>query len=264
MKTTTAVAALAICSAMLLACGEGTIFQVKGSENTANPGDPNSPSNSDPAGNGGSRPIVPDGGSGFLPSDNGSAQDGGRPSQQDAAPRPPQQDAAPQPTQQDAAPTTECNPPCQTGEVCQSGQCVAQNTNTYEAERQRCFEAVNYYRGLDGKPALTARSKDLEACADEGAKEDATTGNFHGHYYRTGGCNGLADGSIEAPDWPLSSYGGTLLSMVQQTAKMAYDERPGEGTAHGHYNNMMGEHNVMGCGFYYTSSGTVWIVHYYR
>lgn len=40
-----------------------------------------------------------------------------------------------------------------------------------------------------------------------------------------------------------------------------FDEGPGAGSAHGHYNNMMNsKYASVSCGFYVTADGSIWLV----
>jgi hypothetical protein len=252
MRTAIALAVLIVGSLTLLACGDGSIFQVSTPGGSTNPEEPKSAASSEPTDqNGETNPVVLDGGSGFL------AWDGGRPAQQDAGPGPSRQDASP--AQQDAAPASECNPPCQTGETCHAGQCAPpEPADPYAADKQHCVEVINQYRAQVGKPGL-AQSAALEECADEGAQQDAASGRPHGHALDTSFCHGTADAENETPGWPLSMY-GSIRTVIDESTKMMFEEGPGGG----HYQNIIGSHVSVGCGIYVTSAGKVWIVQDYK
>lgn len=55
-------------------------------------------------------------------------------------------------------------------------------------------------------------------------------------------------------------------TVVDGCAKAMFDEGPGSGPAHGHYNNMMDPgYRSVACGVHTTSDGRVWLVHnFYR
>lgn len=138
------------------------------------------------------------------------------------------------------------------GEICVDGTCV--EMDKYESAQKHCVEEINRYRNKKDKPPLD-RSAELEQCALEGAISDAKSGTPHGHFQKTGGCNGATDAENEIPGWPKSRYGG-VKGVVEEGTKMMWMEGPGGG----HYENIIGDHQAVGCGIYVDGSDSVWIV----
>lgn len=128
----------------------------------------------------------------------------------------------------------------------------------YEAELQHCVDEINRYRAQHGRAALS-RSADIEACAMEGAEQDSQTGQAHGHFSATGGCNGTAWAENEIPGWPLEWY-GTITAVIDGGLEMMMDEGPGGG----HYENMLGDYSEVGCGIFVTQGGEVWSIQDFR
>jgi hypothetical protein len=93
----------------------------------------------------------------------------------------------------------------------------------------------------------------------EGAQEDSQSGSAHGHFSRTGGCNGTAWAENEIPGWPLEWY-GTVTQVIDGGLEMMMDEGPGGG----HYENMLGDYTDVGCGISVTQGGDVWSVQDFR
>lgn len=116
-----------------------------------------------------------------------------------------------------------------------------------------CVSVINQHRAAHSKPALT-RSPEIEACAAAGAREDAASGRAHGHFSGTGGCGFTADAENEIPGWPLGNR--SIPEIIDDGTQMMMDEGPGGG----HYENILGEHEAVGCGIYVTDGGEVWIV----
>ena len=115
-----------------------------------------------------------------------------------------------------------------------------------------CVDETNRYRAMNGKAAV-AHSAQLEAYANEGAMIDFN-GSPHQHFSATSG-GGIAFAENECPKWSLQQQGGgDMTALVRACIAAFYSEGPGTGSAHGHYNNMMGAYGTLGCGIY--QSGT--------
>jgi len=128
----------------------------------------------------------------------------------------------------------------------------------YEAELQRCVDYINEFRAAHGRSALS-RSGDLEQCAAEGAYQDSLSGAAHGHFGNTDGCGGVSDAENEVPGWSLS-WSGSVMSVVEGGIDMMMDEGPGGG----HYENILGDHNSVGCGIFITPDSNVWVIQDFR
>ncbi len=107
---------------------------------------------------------------------------------------------------------------------------------------------MNQYRAMNGLSAL-ARYPAKEACADQQAAEDATTGSPH-YAYLNGAPSCIEDNVLdrqcECPGWPEP----TDKSATDCVAAM-YAEGPGTGAAHGHYNTLMTpQYTRLSCGVY--------------
>ena len=49
--------------------------------------------------------------------------------------------------------------------------------------------------------------------------------------------------------------------MIERCLQMMFDEGPGEGSAHGHYNNIVStKYTSVACGFHQQADGSVWVV----
>ena len=119
---------------------------------------------------------------------------------------------------------------------------------------QHCVDVINSYRSANGRPALT-RSSALEDCALAGAKSDASSGQAHGHFKSTSGCNGTANAENELPGWALGS--GTVLDIIDSGTAMMMAEGPGGG----HYENILrAGATQVGCGVFVLSDNNVWVV----
>lgn len=122
-----------------------------------------------------------------------------------------------------------------------------------ETQLRRCVDVINQHRARLGLGAL-ARSAELEGCAMEGARSDAASGMPHDHFSRTGGC-GVAFAENEIPGWAVG-MSGSVLAVIEEGTQMMMDEGPGGG----HYENIVGARNAVGCGVHVTASGAVWVV----
>ncbi len=119
-----------------------------------------------------------------------------------------------------------------------------------------CVDETNRYREINGKPPV-AYSAQLEAYANTGAMVDHTS-SPHQHFSSTSG-GGIAFAENECPKWNLQQLGGgDMTELVRVCIAAFYSEGPGSGTAHGHYNNMMGDYGTLGCGiFESTTTATI-------
>jgi hypothetical protein len=122
-----------------------------------------------------------------------------------------------------------------------------------ETQLQHCVDVINDHRARHGLGPLS-RSAELEDCAMEGARSDAASGMPHDHFSRTGGC-GVAFAENEIPGWDVG-MSGSVLAVIEEGTQMMMDEGPGGG----HYENIVGARNAVGCGVFVTSSGSVWVV----
>jgi hypothetical protein len=123
--------------------------------------------------------------------------------------------------------------------------------------KQACVSEANYYRAMNGKPALTESAR-LEAYADIGAAVDFSS-SPHNHFSTTQG-GGIAFAENECPvqgHWMLPQ-GGDMVTLVKQCVKAFYDEGPGGG----HYENMMGNYGALGCGIYQQDTGVTIVQDY--
>ena len=131
------------------------------------------------------------------------------------------------------------------------------------SELEVCVTETNRYRAMDGKGPI-ARSTDLEAYATEGAREDTLSQEAHGHFGReTSSGNFLALAENACPSWLGWNVGegpDAVKTAIADCIKAFYDEGPGEGSAHGHYNNLMSDNTKVGCGVYLDGSGGITIV----
>jgi uncharacterized protein YkwD len=124
-------------------------------------------------------------------------------------------------------------------------------SDPHAAARQRCIDVTNQYRAQVGVTPLTPAPASQQSCASAQAARDAQLGQPHGSF---GQCNENAQN--ECP-----SFSGTPEAAVEACLKLMFDEGPGEGPAHGHYNNMTRpSYGQVACGFSVTADGKVWIV----
>ncbi|MFO8073990.1 MAG: CAP domain-containing protein [Polyangia bacterium] len=117
-----------------------------------------------------------------------------------------------------------------------------------------CADLINDYR-LDHGLQPLERSAELERCASDGAFEDSQSGDPHGHFIETSGCQGAADAENEIPGWPLGSY-ESVESIIEAGTEMMMNEGPGGG----HFENILGDHGSVGCGYHVTEDDAVWVV----
>jgi uncharacterized protein YkwD len=119
----------------------------------------------------------------------------------------------------------------------------------YDMFRQHNLDVVNKYRAMGNLPAL-ALDAQLSAFALAGSQELSMDHIPHQHFM-----NAINDGSIwssgfwmasgenqgDPNGWQVLSSDPTSneLSQIDQIQQSMYDEGPGTGSAHGHYNNIM-------------------------
>lgn len=117
-----------------------------------------------------------------------------------------------------------------------------------DAQGDSCLNFLNGLRSNHGLSAMTLKSSQ-NSCAANQAKGDAAS-SAHAHF---GACG--EHGQCEAM--------GT--HSCEDGIQMYYDEGPGSGSSHGHYNIIMGSYTQMayghcdGCGSY----GTFWTMNFY-
>ena len=117
-----------------------------------------------------------------------------------------------------------------------------------------CVDVINSNRLANGRSALT-RSSAVENCAMAGAQSDAATGQAHGHFKATSGCNYTANAENEIPGWTLGS--GTVLDIIDSGTAMMMAEGP----SGGHYENILrADATQVGCGVFVRSDNLVWVV----
>lgn len=120
----------------------------------------------------------------------------------------------------------------------------------YAAARQICVDRTNEFRARVGMRPLARRTAS-EPCTDQQAQSDAQTRATHGAFGR---CGELAQN--ECPGW-----GGTPEITATNCLQAMFNEGPGVGPAHGHYNNMTsGKYTSVACGFFVTSEGRTWMI----
>lgn len=116
---------------------------------------------------------------------------------------------------------------------------------------QICVDKINEYRASLGLPPYE-RWTSQEACADQQAQSDSSSGTFHGAF---GNCTELAQN--ECPGWQ-----GPADAMIPKCLAMMWAEGPGGG----HYENMKGArgYTKVACGFHTLPNGSVWSVQDFR
>lgn len=122
------------------------------------------------------------------------------------------------------------------------------------AASQLCVDTINMYRATLGLPPY-ARWVEQEACTSQAALTDSQTGMAHSSF---GDCGENAQN--ECPNW-----NGSLESIVAGCLKLMWDEGPGTGPAHGHYNTMSStRYTRVACGFSTGSNGRTWATQNFR
>ena len=127
------------------------------------------------------------------------------------------------------------------------GTAAAQPVNLDQA-RQSFIDRINAFRQTKGLPPLQ-RWVEGEACADNQAQNDATSNVAHGAF---GACQEL--GQMTCPG--TASIDGATSTCLQQM----WDEGPGTGVEHIHYNIMTGaSYTKIAVGIFQMSNGKFWI-----
>jgi hypothetical protein len=120
----------------------------------------------------------------------------------------------------------------------------------YSAARQICVDRTNEFRARAGMRPLVRRTQS-EPCIDQQAQSDAQTRATHGAFGR---CGELAQN--ECPAW-----GAAPEATATNCLQSMFNEGPGTGSAHGHYNNMTsGKYASVACGFHVTPEGRTWMI----
>lgn len=125
-----------------------------------------------------------------------------------------------------------------------------------------CVARVNQFRACVCLPPLPRWSAG-ESCADQNASYDAGKNSAHAGF-QAGIC-AAGNAQDECPAW-----GGSAEKVIDGCLQMMFDEGPPPTTTctgtcyseHGHFINMTGAKYKSGvaCGFYTTSSGSIWAV----
>jgi hypothetical protein len=117
-----------------------------------------------------------------------------------------------------------------------------------------CVAETNRYRAQLGR-APVARSQAIEAYATEGAQEDHQAQSPHGHFQRTGG-GGVSHAENACPGWLGWSVQGSVQATIANCLAAFFSEGPGGG----HYENMIGAHGTVGCGWYIDANQSITII----
>ncbi len=102
-----------------------------------------------------------------------------------------------------------------------------------------------------GAPPVS-RSAELEAFANEGARQDAASRSPHGHFSSENG-GGIAWAENEIPWW--DGGPGDVMRVVREGLEAMWSEGPGGG----HYENMKGDYGLLGCGIH-AGNGEITVV----
>jgi uncharacterized protein YkwD len=124
-----------------------------------------------------------------------------------------------------------------------------------------CVARVNQFRACVCLPPLP-RWTAGEACADQDSQYDSQQNSAHAGFIA--GICASGNAQDECPGWS----GSTAEKVIDGCLQMMFDEGPPPTatcsgqcyTDHGHYINMTGTKykNGVACGFYTTSSGSIW------
>jgi hypothetical protein len=168
-------------------------------------------------------------------------------------------------TQRDVAADAPSNPDTGTS-ASGDGGCVpnyackptSPNTGDMYAD---CVARVNQFRACVCLPPLP-RWTAGEACADQDSQYDSQQNSAHAGFIA--GICASGNAQDECPGWS----GSTAEKVIDGCLQMMFDEGPPPTatcsgqcyTDHGHYINMTGTKykNGVACGFYTTSSGSIW------
>jgi hypothetical protein len=156
------------------------------------------------------------------------------------------------------------------------------STDDLNDVRQLCVDTINKHRATESLTALKRASPEVEACSDEGAKQDGIANQAHGS---AGNCSswkmpgsGLMGGQDTCPNWPVGGWaGGTLGDSLTKCLQQMWDEKnefvttgktrqecqqdyQGCFLKYGHYLNMSNtQYTTVSCGFYETKTNTWWM-----
>lgn len=112
------------------------------------------------------------------------------------------------------------------------------------ADQQYNLDRVNYYRGLVGAPPLVLDTQ-LNSFAQDGSVQLSQDHTPHQHFndaaadgtlFTTDGFSGSAAENQGDPNGWFPA--GGVQNQIDQILQMMWNEGPGSGSAHGHYNNM--------------------------
>lgn len=121
------------------------------------------------------------------------------------------------------------------------------------ADLEFCVEETNRYRAMAGVAAVS-ESAEVEAYAARAARSDHATRQAHGY---TGGPEGprAAFAENEAVRWPLAT---TERAVIERALAAFWSEGPGGG----HYENMRGAWQQVGCGVYVDGDAVTFVQHF--
>jgi len=123
-----------------------------------------------------------------------------------------------------------------------------------ENNQEYCVSVINSYREEHGLSPLIP-SETLNDCASNCAEEDALSGEDHGCFNRTGGCDGQALVQNELLGFELALFGS-----VQDVISVGMEIKMSEGVDELWYQTILGAYTEVGCGVFLTESGDVWVV----
>ena len=159
------------------------------------------------------------------------------------------------PSSQDTGTSTSGDGGCVPNYACKP---TSPNTGDIYAD---CAARVNQFRACVCLPPLP-RWTAGEACADQDSQYDSQQNSAHAGFIA--GICASGNAQDECPDWSKS----TPAQVIDGCLQMMFDEGPPPTatctgqcyTDHGHYINMTGTKYKSGvaCGFYTTSSGSIW------
>ncbi|MBN1654193.1 MAG: hypothetical protein JXA30_10485 [Deltaproteobacteria bacterium] len=153
-------------------------------------------------------------------------------------------------------------------------------TDDLDEVRQICVDTINNFRATVGLSPLARAPANVEACSDEGAKQDGESGNAHGS---AGNCSAwrlsgspLRGGQNACPGYRVGGWGGmgsTLGEVLVFCLNQMWAEgEPPQGRAacmqdyagcflkHGHYINMTDtSYTAVSCGFFNMGNNTWWM-----
>lgn len=121
-----------------------------------------------------------------------------------------------------------------------------------------CFNRINQFRVECQRLPPYTRWTAGESCADDMAEYDSVPGrNAH-----AGWIADICDGGWaqnECPGWPSNT------SVINGCLQDMWDEGPGTGAGHGHYNSMSSQtYTQVACGFFTDANGDVWAVQNFK